>query len=166
MAGAGVSSREQPPSGLDGKVAIVTGGAATSAQQPTPRLRRRDSGRVRRPGRLASAVADAMVSDGGKRWQSDRCSQHCDVESMVARVIDECGVDILVNVWVVQRERATVHGRETVIGDRGGELFGVIFCSRAVVGQMIEQGGGKIVASHPLALGPARFADYAAAKAG
>lgn len=161
---------------LDGKVAVVTGGAGYIGSTTTKRLASDGATVVVCDvrGDLASAVAEATVSEGGRASAIEtdvRSTQS--IEAMVARTIEEYGrVDILVNVaGGSARERAsTVHGSsEEVIKEiLDVNLRGVIFCCRAVVGHMIEQGGGKIVSvASALALqGQRGHADYAAAKAG
>jgi NAD(P)-dependent dehydrogenase (short-subunit alcohol dehydrogenase family) len=125
-------------------------------------------------GDLAQTVAETIVADGGEASaiETDVRSPES-IEAMVSQTIEQHGrIDILVNVaGGSARERAsTVHGSsvEVITDILDVNLRGVIFCCRAVVGQMIEQGGGKIVSvASALAIGGQRaHADYAAAKAG
>jgi len=120
------------------------------------------------------AVAEEIMADAGRAMGIETDVRHVEsVEAMVRQVIEKYGrIDILVNVaGGSARERAsTVHGSEVeVINEMiDVNLRGVIYCCRAVIGQMIEQGGGKIV-SVASALGTAGqpgHADYSAAKAG
>jgi len=161
---------------LDGKVAIVTGAAGYIGSTTAKRLASDGAAVVVCDvnGELARAVAEEIVADGGSAIAVETDVRSTEnIEAMVERTIEEFGrIDILVNVaGGSARERAsTVHGSsEEVIRDIVGvNLFGVIFCCRAIVGQMIEQGGGKIVSvASALALqGQRCHADYAAAKAG
>ena len=161
---------------LDGKVAIVTGGAGYIGSTTARRLASDGAAVVVCDvnGELARTVAEAIVAEGGRAIaiETDVRSTKS-IEAMVGQTIGQFGrVDILVNVaGGSARERAsTVHGSsEAVIRDvLDVNLRGVIFCCRAVIGHMIEQGGGKIVSvASALALqGQRGHADYAAAKAG
>jgi len=161
---------------LDGKVAIVTGSAGYIGSTAAKRLASDGAAVIvcDVDGELAQGVAEAIIADGGKATaiETDVTSTES-IAAMVAQTIEQYGrIDILVNVaGGSARERAsTVHGsREEVITDiLDVNLRGVIFCARAVIGHMIEQGGGKIVSvASALALqGQRGHADYAAAKAG
>jgi len=162
--------------GLDGKVAIVTGGAGYIGATVAKRLAADGAAVVVCDvrGDLARTVAETIIGDGGRAIaiETDVRSTKS-IEAMVGQTLAQFGrVDILVNVaGGSARERAsTVHGSsEEVITDvLDVNLRGTIFCCRAVIGQMIEQGGGKIVSvASALALqGQRGHADYAAAKAG
>jgi NAD(P)-dependent dehydrogenase (short-subunit alcohol dehydrogenase family) len=158
------------------KVAIVTGGAGYIGSTIAKRLACDGAGVVICDVNSASAaeVADAIVADGGQATAIGAdVTDVSSIEAMVGRTIEDHGrIDILVNVaGGSARERAsTVHGSsEGVIREViDVNLLGAIFCARAVVGHMIEQGGGKIVSvASALALqGQRCHADYAAAKAG
>jgi 3-oxoacyl-[acyl-carrier protein] reductase len=161
---------------LEGKVAIVTGGAGYIGSTTARRLAS-DGAAVAVcdvNGDSALKVAESISADGGSATavQMDVRSTES-VEAVVAQTVEQYGhVDILVNVaGGSARERAsTVHGssEEVIRHVLDVNLFGVIFCCRAVVGHMIEQGGGKIVsvASALPLQGQRGHADYAAAKAG
>ncbi|NLO04784.1 MAG: SDR family oxidoreductase [candidate division WS1 bacterium] len=161
---------------LAGKVAIVTGAAGYIGSTTAKRLASNGATVVVCDvnAELAQAVADEITGDGGAAMAVETDVRSTgSVEAMVAQTIDQYGrIDILVNVaGGSARERAsTVHGSsEDVIRDiLDVNLLGVIFCARAVIGQMIEQGSGKIVSvASALALqGQRGHADYAAAKAG
>jgi 3-oxoacyl-[acyl-carrier protein] reductase len=158
------------------KVAIVTGGAGYIGSTIARRLAsdgatvvvcdvNRDA---------AADVADAIVARGGTATGVETNVTSVEsIEAMVAQTIEQHGrIDILVNVaGGSARERAsTVHGssEEVIRHVLDVNLRGVIFCCRAVIGQMIEQAAGKIVnvASIVALQGSAGHADYAAAKAG
>lgn len=161
---------------LDGKVAIVTGGGGHIGSATARRLASDGAAVVVCDvnGELARTVAEAIVAAGGRAIAIETDVRSTEsIAAMVARTIEHFGrVDILVNVaGGSARERAsTVHGsREEVINEvLDVNLRGTIFCCRAVIGQMIEQGAGKIVnVASALALqGQRGHADYAAAKAG
>lgn len=161
---------------LDGKVAIITGAAGYIGSTTAKRLASDGAAVVVCDvnGELASEVAEGIIADGGTATAIETDVRSVEsIEAMVAQTIQDYGrIDILVNVaGGSARERAsTVHGSsEEVIKEiLDVNLRGVIFCCRAVVGQMIEQGGGKIVSvASALALqGQRGHADYAAAKAG
>ncbi len=161
---------------LDGKTAIVTGAAGYIGSTTAKRLASDGAAVVLcdvNAGPLQE-VADTIIADSGRATAIETDVRSPDsIDAMVAQTIDEHDqIDILVNVaGGSARERAsTVHGSSLdVITDiLDVNLRGVIFCSRAVVGHMIEQGGGKIVSvASALALqGQRCHADYAAAKAG
>lgn len=161
---------------LEGKVAIVTGAAGHIGSTTARRLASDGAAVVVCDinGELAMAVANTIIADGGSATAIETDVRSTEsIEAMVAQTIEQYGrVDILVSVaGGSARERAsTVHGSsEEVIREvLDVNLRGVIFCCRAVVGHMIEQGGGKIVnVASALALqGQRGHADYAAAKAG
>ncbi len=161
---------------LAGKTAIVTGAAGYIGSTTAKRLAADGAALVVCDvnGETVRSVAEAIVADGGRAMgvETDVRST-ASIEAMTAQVIEKYGhIDILVNVaGGSARERSsTVHGSsEEVINDiLDVNLKGVIFCSRAVIGYMIEQGSGKIVnVASALALqGQRCHADYAAAKAG
>jgi len=161
---------------LENQVAIVTGAAGHIGSTIARRLASEGATVVISDlnGDLAQSVADGIIAAGGRALAvQTNVRDTASIESMVAQVIAQYGrVDILVNVaGGSARERAsTVHGsREEVIREiLEVNLFGVIFCCRAVIGHMLAQGGGKIVSvASALALqGQPGHADYAAAKAG
>ena len=94
-----------------------------------------------------------------------------EVKNMVKSIIDEFGrIDILVNNAGAGTPPKSF--METIEEDWDRDininLKGVIICTRAVIGQMISQGSGKIinVTSHCAKTGGAAVAVYSAAKAG
>lgn len=162
--------------GLENRVAIVTGAAGYIGSTTAKRLASDGATVVVCDvnADLARAVAGGITADGGLAMAvAADVRSTASVQDMVAQVIEQHGrIDILVNVaGGSARERAsTVHGSsEEVIREMiDMNLLGVIFCCRAVVGQMLAQGGGRIVsvASALAGQGQPGFADYAAAKAG
>jgi len=161
---------------LESHVAIVTGGAGHIGSATAKRLAAEGAAVVVCDvnGELARTVARAIVADGGQATAAETdVRSTASIGAMVEQTIEQHGhIDILVNVaGGSARERAsTVHGssEETIKHVLDVNLRGVIFCSRAVIGHMIEQGRGKIVSvASALALqGQREHADYAAAKAG
>jgi NAD(P)-dependent dehydrogenase (short-subunit alcohol dehydrogenase family) len=161
---------------LENKVAIVTGAAGYIGSTTAKRLAADGAIVVVTDvnGDLARTVAGGITAAGGQAMAIETdVRSTASVAAMVAQVIAQHGrVDILVNVaGGSARERAsTVHGsREEVIREiLEVNLFGVIFCCRAVIGHMLAQGGGRIVSvASALALqGQRGHADYAAAKGG
>ena len=158
------------------RAAIVTGAAGYIGSTTAKRLASDGAAVVVCDvnGESAQTVAETIASDGGTAIavKTDVRSPES-IEAMVARTIAEYGrVDILVNVaGGSARERAsTVHGSsvEVITDILDVNLRGAIFCCRAVIGHMIEQGSGKIVsvASALPLRGQRCHADYAAAKAG
>lgn len=161
---------------LENNVAIVTGGAGYIGSTTAKRLAA-DGATVAVcdvNGELAGTVADAILTDGGKAMAVETdVRSTASIEAMVERVIEQQGqIDILVNVaGGSARERcSTVHGssEEVIRHVLEVNLFGAIFCSRAVIGHMIEQHRGKIVSVASIVgiQGLRGCADYAAAKAG
>lgn len=161
---------------LANKVAIVTGGAGYIGSTTAKRLAADGAAVVVCDvnGDLGQAVADAIVAAGGMATAIETdVRRTASIDAMVEQVIEQQGhIDILVNVaGGSARERwSMLHGSsEEVINDiLDVNLRGVIFCSRAVIGHMIEQGSGKIVsvASVVALQGHPGHADYAAAKGG
>ena len=162
--------------GLEHRVAIITGGAGHIASTTARRLAAEGAAVVvcDIDGEPAQAVADAIIADGGTATAIETdVRRTASIGAMVEQTIEQHGrIDILVNVaGGSARERAsTVHGssEEVIKHTLDVNLRGVIFCSRAVIGHMIERGSGKIVSvASALALqGQREHADYAAAKAG
>lgn len=161
---------------LTSRVAIVTGGAGYIGSTIAKRLASDGATVVvcDISAELAAEVAETIVAEGGSATATETdVTDTGSIEAMVAQTIEHHGrIDILVNVaGGSARERAsTVHGssEEVITQVLDINLRGVIFCCRAVIGRMIEQGAGKIVnvASIVALQGSAGHADYAAAKAG
>ena len=160
----------------EGKIAIVTGAAGWIGSAIARRLAADGATVVVCDVRLepAEQVASAIVADGGQALAIETDVRSVpSIEAMVASVVERFGrVDQLVNVaGGSARERAsTVHGlSEAVIREIiEMNLYGTIFCCRAVISHMIAAGSGRIVnIASTLASSPqAQHADYCAAKAG
>ncbi len=161
---------------LDGKVAIITGAAGYIGATVARRLMKDGATVVIADVvfDVAQQVADGIVAEGGQAIAIGTDVREVpSIEAMVQRVIETYGrIDILVNVaGGSARERAAPVqvSNEAVIREIiEVNLYGVIFCCRAVIGQMIAQRGGRIVnITSTLATRPQqRQADYCAAKAG
>ena len=161
---------------LQRQVAMVTGGAGYIGSTTARRLAG-DGATVIAcdlAAERAQAVAADIVAEGGQASgiALDVCSP-AGIESVVAQIIERHGrLDILVNAaGGSARERASnVHGSRAEVVDEVLDinLRGMIHCCRAVIGQMLAQGRGRIVsvASVVGMQGLAGHADYAAAKAG
>ena len=161
---------------FDGKIAIVTGAAGWIGSTIAKRLATDGATVVIADvnAELAQQVADGIVADGGQAIAiATNVREVPSIEAMVQQVIERYGrIDILVNVaGGSSRERAALVQDQTEAVIREIieiNLYGTIFCCRAVVGQMIEQAGGRIVnITSTLATRPhLKQADYCAAKAG
>ncbi len=161
---------------LQGRVAIVTGGGGYIGQS-IARVFAGEGASVAvcdLNAESAQRTADEISIKGGRAVavKLDVC-QTASIDSMVNGVIKQFGrIDILLNVaGGSARERwSPVHGSsEEVIREIINiNLFGTIFCCRAVVGHMIERNSGRIVniGSALGVQGQARFAEYSAAKGG
>ena len=160
--------------GLDGKVALVTGGARDVGRDISLALA--EEGAIiavnyRSSADEAEAVVSAIAAAGGKAraYQADVADQLA-VRKMVDTVVADFGkVDILVNnAGVARRQRFVDTGptdwREHI--DVG--LYGVIHCCHAVVPHMIKQNGGRILclAGDSSRIGEGGLALAAAARAG
>ena len=161
---------------LNDRIAVVTGGAGYIGSTTARRLASEGATVVVSDANreLAAEVADAIVAEDGSATaiETDVTSTRS-IETMVAQTIQQHGrIDVLVNVagGSARKLASAVHGSNEKVIRQVIEvnLLGAIFCCRAVVDQMIEQGGGKIVnvASIVALRGSAGHADYAAAKAG
>ena len=137
--------------GLQGKVAVVTGGALTLGREIAMALSAEGA-------RIAIAdlkedeskgVADQIIAGGGEALAvKTDVSKGAQVEAMVERVIQTFGaIDVLVN-------NAGILGPQGPWGELSEEGFdqvvgvnikGVYLCSKAVAGHMTAQKSGKIV---------------------
>ena len=137
---------------LDGKVAIITGGNS-GVGAATAELFAREGAKVvitaRRLPQLEE-VAEKIKSQGGEVFivQTD-VSKADDVEKMVAKVIETYGkIDILVNnAGVLETglkpiESCTDEDLEWVLGIN---TKGCLYCTRAVVKEMMKNNYGSII---------------------
>lgn len=155
--------------GLEGKVAIVTGGAGGIGAATCRRLAAdgAEVAVVDVDGDRAAATA-ASLAPGAIGLQADLTSRDA-IDAAVTAVVERLGrVDILAT--------AAGFARDALIGDMSDDewtdvvavcLYGPFACSRAVVPHMVAQGGGRIVHVASRAyLGNPGQANYSAAKAG
>ena len=136
---------------LDGRVAIVTGGATGIGRQMADALAELGANVVvcGRDGERCERVAVDLERDRGVRCAGLACdvSSSDDVTRLVAETRDRFGrIDVLVNnagtAWADPVEDTPLHGWQKVVDVN---LTGVFLCSQAVGRVMIAQGGGKIV---------------------
>jgi dihydroanticapsin dehydrogenase len=135
---------------LEGKVALITGGAGAIGLA-TARRFARDGATVviadLDPKRLEQAVAAARAADAALEGTPIDVTSEADVETKVAQVIDRHGrVDILfTSAGVLVSGSVT----DTSLGDwqrtLAVNLTGSFLCARAVLPSMIEAGGGSVV---------------------
>ena len=133
---------------LDGKVALVTGGAFGNGRAMALRFARDGAavviGDVDEP-RLSESAR--LVHDLGGRALAQRCdvSQRADIDSLVHRAVQEFGrLDVAVaNAGVVEQETDCLRMTEAQ-WDRTIDinLKGVFFTLQAAANQMVTQGTG------------------------
>jgi 2-hydroxycyclohexanecarboxyl-CoA dehydrogenase len=173
---------------LLGKVALVTGGGRNVGRAACHRLAREGAHVVVNDFYVerAEKVAKEIVEAGGRALgiQAD-ITQEDQVRAMVARTVDELGpVDVLVNNagipasgggdankpaasrrahWVDFLESSPDVWKKTVELN----VYGTMFCTRAVLPSMVERRSGKIVSvmSEAGRVGEAKLAAYSGAKA-
>ncbi|HRR95542.1 MAG TPA: SDR family NAD(P)-dependent oxidoreductase [Candidatus Ratteibacteria bacterium] len=161
---------------LKDEVAIVTGAAGYIGSTTAKKLASEGANIVVCDMNIdgSQRVVEDIISKGGKATAIQLDVTNTDsIENMVKCVIEKYGhIDILINVagGSERGRNAPVHNlKEEVIRETiAVNLLGVIFCSRAVVGYMIERKKGKIVSvASVLGLrGKRNFSSYSAAKAG
>ena len=135
---------------LDGKVALITGGAGAIGLATARRLAR-DGAMVviadLDPRRLEAAVATARDGGGGIEAIPIDVTSETDVEAKVAQVVERHGrIDILfTSAGVLVSGSVT----DTSLADwqrtLAVNLTGSFLCARAVLPSMIAAGGGSIV---------------------
>jgi len=156
---------------LDGRVAIVTGGARGIGQAIAAAYAA-EGARVfivDRNGAGAAAAAAAIQGPGGPATAlAGDVSDEAGVAEFVEHVLDAAGrIDILVNNAAIQREALLVD--QTLDDFRAvvdTNLLGTFLCSRAVLPSMLANGSGVIVnLSSVLGLvGDAQLPVYSATK--
>jgi 3-oxoacyl-[acyl-carrier protein] reductase len=159
---------------LDGRVAIVTGGARGIGGAIAAAFAG-EGAAVARADVLDEAVARPVldaIARAGRRGLLVHCdvADEASVAAMVARVEAELGpVDILVNDAGTMGQ-FWFHELTAAEWDRvlGVNLRGVFLCTRAVIPGMLERGRGKVinVASQLGQIGGVEMVHYSASKAG
>jgi 3-oxoacyl-[acyl-carrier protein] reductase len=161
---------------LSNQIAVVTGGAGCIGRTIALKLAGAGASVVvcDLQEDKARTVADEIAARGGTAMPvAMDVRSTADIDRMTAQVMARFHrIDIEVNVagGSAREQSSTVYGsqEEVIHWVLDVNLKGVIFCTRAVVGHMMEKRRGKIVniASIVGIQGLAKCADYAAAKAG
>jgi dihydroxycyclohexadiene carboxylate dehydrogenase len=160
------------PSTLTNTVAIVTGASSGIGEATAKTLAEHGAAVAvvaRRQDRLDALVTDietaggtalAVVADIGDRGQA---------ETAVQTVIDRFGrIDILINnvggtIWA---KPYAEYSEEEIQAEIRRSLFPTLWCCRAVLPHLLEQGGGTIVNVGSVATRGVNRVPYAAAKGG
>ena len=135
--------------GLEGKVALVTGGARDVGREVALTLAREGAAvAVNYRNSSADAVVAEIAAKGGRaRSYAADVADYEAVKAMVAQIVADFGaLDILVNnAGLVQRQRFV----DTVPQDWRSQidvgLYGVLHCCHAAASHMTQRGGGRIV---------------------
>ncbi len=136
--------------GLQGKVAVVTGGT-DGIGKATALMLAREGARVALCSRRAEAVTktvDDIARAGGEAFGlAADMSKAADIERFVNAVIERFGrVDILINNAGTSARGAFLEvSDDTWEADLELKVFGAIRCTRLVVPHMRSQGGGRII---------------------
>jgi len=159
---------------LKGRVAVVTGAASGIGKAIAIAFAREGASIVvadKSDAAGAAAVLEALAEIGGEVLfvQTD-VSDETSVNDMAAKALGQFGrVDILVNNAGIFTE-SLLEDMPIADWDRvlGVNLRGTFLCSRALVGQMLERGDGRIIniASQLGQIGGTSVAHYVASKAG
>jgi NAD(P)-dependent dehydrogenase (short-subunit alcohol dehydrogenase family) len=137
--------------GLQGKVAIITGGSEGIGKATALRLCEEGANVAicaRRPKVLQQAAEDIMTRTGVEvlAVPADVCSDE-QVVNLVDRTVERFGgVDILVNNAGGSRAFPFLEATDEIWReDLEIKLFGAIRCSKAVIPHMRRRGGGRII---------------------
>jgi NAD(P)-dependent dehydrogenase (short-subunit alcohol dehydrogenase family) len=159
---------------LEGRVAVVTGAASGIGKAIAIAFAREGASIVvadKSDEAAAGAVLEALAEIGAEVLfvQTD-VSDETSVNQMAAKALEQFGrVDILVNNAGIFTE-SLLEDMPIADWDRvlGVNLRGTFLCSRALVGQMLERGDGRIIniASQLGQIGGTSVAHYVASKAG
>lgn len=158
---------------LDGKVAIVTGGASGMGRAIVVEMAKEGARVVAADIDLdgAQAVVDQVTEAGGAAVavRADVTSK-ADVENLAKATIDHYGrIDVLVNNAGVRLVRSLLeHTEDDWDRMMSINLKSQFLCSQAVLPAMLTQGGGRIINSGSVAslVGRPHRVAYCAAKAG
>ena len=159
--------------GLEGKVAVVTGGGGGLGTAICARLSSEGAAVavVEKELGKAEKVAGAIVADGGRSLAIEAdVSDRNSVEAMAERVTNELGsLDVLVNNAAIYPRRAWTEIEEDE-WDRvmAVNLKGYFLCARATFPHMRERGWGRIVnvSSITFFIGWSLLLDYVTSKGG
>lgn len=163
---------------LEGKVAIVTGGAAGIGQAYVEGFAQEGAKVVIADidSRGARALVKKLSSVGAEAiFTTTDVSVQKDTESMVSQTLSKFGrIDILVNNAAMFSRNPAVRAPTWELSLEEWEklmkvnLTGVFLCCRAVLPHMIKQKKGKIIniASSLAFMGAAEFTHYSASKGG
>jgi len=158
---------------LDGRVAIVTGGAGGLGTSICHALAGAGAAVavVGRPEDPLEEVRDSLAAAGATAIAvSADVSDRTSVESMVAAVVSELGgVDVLVNNAAIYPRRAWTEITEEEWDQvQATNVKGYFLCARAVYESMRERGHGRIVnlSSITFFIGMAMLLDYVVSKGG
>lgn len=171
-AGARQGTEVVPVRGLDGKVALVTGGSSGLGEACARRLAA-EGCRVMVAGRdedRARGVAASLAPSGRHAWVTGDVRVVADCERVVDATAARFGrLDVLVHsagVWVEKPTLEMTEADWDLVVDTC--LKGAFFTNQAALRHMVPQGGGVIVniASDSGHHGEPGAAPYAAAKAG
>lgn len=160
--------------GLEGKVALVTGGGRDVGGDIASTLAAEGAKvavNYRRSEAEAAAVVEAIRAAGGeaRAWKGD-VGDYGEVKAMVDAIVAEWGrVDVLVNnAGYVKYGKFVESTQEDWKAQIDVCLYGVLNCCHAVAPHMIAQKGGRIVSivGDSSRIGEANLSIVAAARAG
>ncbi len=159
--------------GVNGKVAVVTGGAQGIGSAVAERFAT-EGARViitSRDGTKAEEAAEALKQQGGKaRGLAVRIDDRDSVKDLIEDVVEIYGsIDVLVNNAATVRDTLLMRMKQADWDEvMHVNLGGVFICTQAVIRQMMRQRSGRIINMTSIVglTGNAGQANYSASKAG